>query len=126
MAHAVKRRAGFDVELVAEKVETREQLNVCQELGFDLYQGYLLSRPEVVEGQALSPSRLTCLRVIEKLCDPDTSAAEIERTVQTDAALSYRFLRAGRAPVPPGARSGASARSATPWSCSASAACAPG
>jgi EAL and modified HD-GYP domain-containing signal transduction protein len=53
----------------------------------------LLSRPEVVEGQALSPSRLTCLQVIEKLCDPDTSAREVERTVQTDAALSYRFLR---------------------------------
>ena len=93
LAHAVSRRGGFCVQLVAEKVETRRQLNDCRELGFDLYQGYLLSRPEVVEGQALSPSRVTCLQVIEKLCDPDTSAREVERTVQTDAALSYRFLR---------------------------------
>jgi EAL and modified HD-GYP domain-containing signal transduction protein len=93
LEHAVKQRCGLAVELVAEKVETRQQLNDCRELGFDLYQGYLLSRPEVVEGQALSPSRLTCLRVIEKLCDPETSAREVERTVQTDAALSYRFLR---------------------------------
>ncbi|MGA3221326.1 MAG: HDOD domain-containing protein [Acidimicrobiales bacterium] len=93
LAHAVGQRGGFAVELVAEKVETRRQLDDCRQLGFDLYQGYLLSRPEVVEGQALSPSRLTCLQVIEKLCDPDTSAREVERTVQTDAALSYRFLR---------------------------------
>ncbi len=93
LAHAVQRRCAFGVELVAEKVETRHQLKVCQELGFDLYQGYLLSRPEVVEGQALSPRKLTCLRIIERLCDPDTSAGEIERTVQGDAALSYRFLR---------------------------------
>jgi len=93
LAHAVGQRGGFAVELVAEKVETRQQLHDCRQLGFDLYQGYLLSRPEVVEGQALSPSRLTCLQVIEKLCDPDTSAREVERTVQTDAALSYRFLR---------------------------------
>jgi EAL and modified HD-GYP domain-containing signal transduction protein len=93
LAHAVAQRGGFAVELVAEKVETRQQLDHCRQLGFDLYQGYLLSRPEVVEGQALSPSRLTCLQVIEKLCDPDTSAREVERTVQTDAALSYRFLR---------------------------------
>jgi EAL and modified HD-GYP domain-containing signal transduction protein len=93
LAYAVDQRGGFAVELVAEKVETRQQLHDCRQLGFDLYQGYLLSRPEVVEGQALSPSRLTCLQVIEKLCDPDTSAREVERTVQTDAALSYRFLR---------------------------------
>lgn len=93
LAHAVERLRTFDVELVAEKVETRQQFNACQALGFDLYQGYLLSRPEVVEGQALTPRRLTCLRIIEKLCDPGTSAGEIEKIVQTDAALSYRFLR---------------------------------
>ena len=93
LEHAVSQRCGLDLQLVAEKVETRQQLDDCQEMGFDLYQGYLLSRPEVVEGQTLSPSRVTCLKVIEKLCDPDTSAREVERTVQTDAALSYRFLR---------------------------------
>jgi EAL and modified HD-GYP domain-containing signal transduction protein len=93
LAHAGRHRGAFAVELVAEKVETQQQLNACKALGFDLYQGYLLSRPEVVEGQALSPSKLTCLRIIERLCDPDTSAAEIEEAVQTDAALSYRFLR---------------------------------
>ena len=69
------------------------ELNACRELGFDLYQGYLLSRPEIVEGHALSPRKLTCLRVIEKLCDPSTSAGEIETIVQSDVALSYRFLR---------------------------------
>ena len=79
--------------LVAEKVETRRAVRGLPRAGFDLYQGYLLSRPEVVEGQALSPNKLTCLRIIEKLCDPATSAAEVERIVQTDAALSYRFLR---------------------------------
>ncbi len=93
LAHAVQRRGAFGVELVAEKVETRQQLDACRELGFDLYQGYLLSRPEIVEGEALSPRKLTCLRIIEKLCDPTTSAGEIETIVQSDVALSYRFLR---------------------------------
>jgi c-di-GMP phosphodiesterase len=93
LAHAVERHGPFGVELVAEKVETRQQFEACRALGFDLYQGYLLSRPEIVVGQALSPNRLTCLRIIEKLYDPDTSASEIESIVQTDAALSYRFLR---------------------------------
>ncbi|MGA3219714.1 MAG: EAL domain-containing protein [Acidimicrobiales bacterium] len=93
LAHAVERRCAFGVQLVAEKVETRQQFDACRQLGFDLYQGYLLSRPEIVEGQALSPRKLTCLRIIDKLCDPDTSAGEIETIVQSDVALSYRFLR---------------------------------
>jgi EAL and modified HD-GYP domain-containing signal transduction protein len=93
LAEAVNRFSAYGVELVAEKVETYEQLRNCQELGFDLYQGYLLSRPEVVEGQALTPSMLTCMRVLQELCDPETSAGRVERIVQTDVALSYRFLR---------------------------------
>ena len=97
LVEAVKRCSAYGVQLVAEKVETREQLRACQDLGFDLFQGYLLSRPEVVEGRALSPSKLTCLRIIDKLCDQRTSAGDIERLVQTDAALSYRFLRAAGA-----------------------------
>ncbi len=87
----------YGVRLVAEKVETREQLAYCQRLGFDLFQGYLLSRPEVIEGRSLSPSRATCVRVLRQLCDPLASASDIERVVQTDAALSYRFLRAAGA-----------------------------
>ena len=97
LVNAVRQCAPFGVELVAEKVETREQFAACRELGFDLYQGYLLSRPEVVVGQALSPGRLACMRIIEKLCDAETSAGEIENMVLTDAALSYRFLRAAGA-----------------------------
>jgi EAL and modified HD-GYP domain-containing signal transduction protein len=97
LADAVRRNSAFGVELMAEKVETRQQLTACQNLGFNLYQGYLLSHPEVVEGRALAPNRLTCLRIIEKLCDPRTSAAEIETIVQSDPALSYRFLKAAGA-----------------------------
>ena len=84
----------FGVRLVAEKVETPEQMELCTELGFELYQGYLLSRPEIVERQGLDPNRLTCLQLIDKLCDPDMSAGEVERIVEADAGLSYRFLRA--------------------------------
>ena len=93
----LKRCSELGKRPLAEKVETHDHLDLCQELGFDLYQGYLLSRPEVVEGSSLSPSRLTCLRIIEKLCDQSTSRGEVERLVQTDAALSYRFLRAASA-----------------------------
>jgi c-di-GMP-related signal transduction protein len=93
LPEAVRYCSAYGVKLIAKRVEQQEQLNVCRKLGFDLFQGYLLSRPELVEGQALTPSRLTCLRILEKLYDPQTSAEDVEDIVKTDASMSYRFLR---------------------------------
>jgi EAL and modified HD-GYP domain-containing signal transduction protein len=97
LLNAVNHNSKFGVELLAEKIEAREQLETCQKLGFDLFEGYLLGRPEVVEGEALCPNKVTCLRIVEELCNPGASAVEIQNLVQTDAALSYRFLRAAGA-----------------------------
>lgn len=85
--------SAYGAKLVAKRVETYEQLDMCQRLGFDLFQGYLLSRPEIVEGRALAPSRLTCLRILEQLCDPDVKIREVEDIVKSDPSLSYRFLK---------------------------------
>ncbi|HET9061318.1 MAG TPA: HDOD domain-containing protein [Acidimicrobiales bacterium] len=85
--------SAYGAKLVAKRVETYDQLEMCQRLGFDLFQGYLLSRPEIVEGRALPPSRLTCLRILDRLCDPDVKTREIEDIVKGDPSLSYRFLR---------------------------------
>jgi EAL and modified HD-GYP domain-containing signal transduction protein len=94
LLNAVNHNSKFGVELLAEKIETREQLEACQNLGFDLFEGYLLGRPEVVEGEALWPDKVACLRVIEELCRPGASALDTLDIVRADAALSYRFLRA--------------------------------
>jgi EAL and modified HD-GYP domain-containing signal transduction protein len=89
--------SAYGVQLVAEKVETREQLLTCEALGFDLYQGYLLSRPGIVEGRALTPAKLACLQALDKLCDPSSSFEELEAVVKRDGSLSARFLRAAGA-----------------------------
>jgi c-di-GMP-related signal transduction protein len=104
LAHQVELCSGYGVQLVAEKVETREQLVFCHELGFDLFQGYLLSRPSMVASHALTPNRLTCLRLTEKLCDPDVSAEEVTSIIETDPGLSYRLLHAAGMGVTGGLR----------------------
>ncbi len=93
----VERCSGFAARLVAEKVETHDQLATCEGLAFDLFQGYLLSRPLSVTGRSLDPAQVTCLHLIEQLQDPDVSAQELAGIIETDPSLSYRFLHA--APV---------------------------
>jgi len=82
----------FGVELLAEKIETTEQLGVCLELGFDLFQGYLLSRPDIVEGRRLSPSRVAQIQLVTKIFQSDIDLAEIEAIVTTDPALVHQLI----------------------------------
>jgi c-di-GMP-related signal transduction protein len=104
LAELVDRCSAHGARLVAEKVETVEQLERCQALGFDLFQGYLLSRPALVSGRALPAGRLNCLRLVQRLCDPDVTVGEVGRIIETDPGLSVRFLRAAGAGASNGMR----------------------
>lgn len=81
-------------QVVAEKVETEEQLRTCRRLGVAYYQGYLLERPQVLQGRSLSPGQTTCLRLLQALDTPEVSLDEIAVIVRADPGLTYRFLRA--------------------------------
>lgn len=89
----LERCSSFGVILLAEKVENFEQLHNCEALGFSYFQGYLLSRPQIVEGHRLDSSRLAVLRIAEHLWDPDAKISTIEQYVRSDPALSYQILK---------------------------------
>lgn len=97
---------GFDVRTIASRVETHGQLRECEELGFDLFQGYVLSRPEVVQGNALSPQRTTLVRLVEKVSDPTVDTAELGAVVESDPGLAQRLLRLAGAGAGAGMRRG--------------------
>lgn len=83
----------YDVKLLAEKIETQEEFEYCKALGFEYFQGYFLSRPNIVQSQQLPPNRLAVLQLLSKLQDPDSDTGEIEKLVGQDVALSYKLLR---------------------------------
>ncbi|MEX2288663.1 MAG: HDOD domain-containing protein [Planctomycetaceae bacterium] len=83
----------FPVQLLAEKVETYEEFETCKQLGFDLFQGYFLARPEVLRGRRLTIGQLTALNLLAKLNAPDVELAELEAIIITDATMAYGFLR---------------------------------
>jgi c-di-GMP-related signal transduction protein len=83
----------FPVQLIAEKVETREQFQLCQALGFDYFQGYFFCRPELVSSQRLPVNRLATIRLITKLNNPDIKFQELEEALSQDVSLSYKLLR---------------------------------
>lgn len=83
-----------NVSLVAERLETEEQLAQAVELGFDCFQGHILGRPHVVSTQGLSPSKLRRLQLLTALNSAGADIDEVVTLVSADPALSVRLLRA--------------------------------
>ena len=82
-----------NVKLLAEKIETRDQYQVCLDAGFHYFQGYFLAKPNVVQGTSIPASRLNILRVLAELQDPDCDIDKVQEIVSQDVTLSYRLLR---------------------------------
>jgi EAL and modified HD-GYP domain-containing signal transduction protein len=83
----------FPVKLVAEKVETTAQFELCRELGFDYYQGYSLCHPRIVRAHRLSANKLQVMQLLAKLQKEDADAIDVTKIIQQDVVLSYKLLR---------------------------------
>ena len=80
-------------QLLAEKVETKAEYDALRTMGFSLFQGFFLSRPNVMAGRRLASGKLTQLRLLAALQSSETSRQEIENLVVQDVGLSYKLLR---------------------------------
>ncbi len=95
VAEAVHRcRRSPHVQLIAERLETPEDLQRAMELGFDFFQGHVLGQPHVVSTTSLSPARVSRLRLLVALTASDVDFDEVVALVTGDPALSYRLLQA--------------------------------
>jgi c-di-GMP phosphodiesterase len=81
------------VTLVATGVDDADRLQLCTDLGFELFQGDHLCRPAVLERRVLSSSQLVCVRLLNELAGPDAPITRIEQLVSSDPGLAIRLLR---------------------------------
>ncbi len=89
----------FNVTLLAEKIESLEVFNRCKELGFKLFQGFFLCKPEVVEGRKLSSSEIVMIELMSLLADPDVTTSAIEQVIKKDPQLTFKIIRIVNSPL---------------------------
>lgn len=82
----------YPVKLLAEKVETVEQFQICYDLGFDLFQGYFFARPVVLNRRKIDVSGLALLKLLQQL-SMGASLEVIEMTFKENPGLSYNLLK---------------------------------
>ncbi|MFL5886200.1 MAG: EAL and HDOD domain-containing protein [Thermoleophilaceae bacterium] len=89
----VSQMASRGVKLIAEKVETHEEFDFCQELGFDLYQGYFFCKPRIVNEHGIQVNDMARLQLVAELQGPDVDFGELQEIISRDVGLSYNLLR---------------------------------
>ena len=79
-------------QLLAEKVDSREQMERCLKLGFHLFQGYYFAKPTIIAGKKLNHSQLALLKLMQLLLsDAETSA--LEAAFKPEPGLTVNLLR---------------------------------
>ncbi|MGH1537671.1 MAG: EAL and HDOD domain-containing protein [Gammaproteobacteria bacterium] len=82
-----------NIKLIAERVETHDKFEQCKDLGFDYFQGFFFSKPQVVIGKRVEGNRMIVLKLISELQNPSVSMDELENLIGHDATLAYHLLR---------------------------------
>ncbi len=93
LPHILAQLREYDVKLLAEKVETQEDFNLCLELGFEYFQGYFLCKPKVLNAQRIPGNRLSILQLLNKLQSPEASLDELVALITQNVTLSYKIMR---------------------------------
>lgn len=91
-ADACRAATARGLVVVAEKVETREERDLCAAAGATLFQGYFYERPRLVHGRPVPSGPLARLQTAVALQTEDDRDA-IASTIVTDPGLSVRVLR---------------------------------
>jgi len=83
----------FNLEMLAEKVETLDEYDSCLEMGFDYFQGYFLSKPRIIKSKTLETSKLSVMQLLSTLHSASVDISEIEKAISADLPLSYKLLK---------------------------------
>jgi len=82
----------YNCKLLAEKVETYEEFEKAMELGFDYFQGYFFSKPEVLKNKDLSASQVTMMQLISEINAAEFDVESLSKLISQDISITYKLL----------------------------------
>jgi EAL and modified HD-GYP domain-containing signal transduction protein len=88
---AILRTAGVD--LVADHIETYEELRSASQQGFSQFQGTFLSKPDGFRSTRVPAGQIAALELMALLQSPDADISDIAEVIRRDVSLSYRILK---------------------------------
>jgi len=88
-----------NLSLLAEKVETQQDLDEAKSLGFSYFQGYFFCKPSMIETREIPGNKIIQLQLLNAVAAPDLDFNRVEALLKLDPSLLYRLLRYLNSPV---------------------------
>lgn len=89
----IKKLKSIGIQFLAEKIETKEEFERYKSMGFDLFQGYYLHKPETVEIDGYKEVTHIVILQLIKLIKDDDETTKIEMFIRQRADLSFKLIK---------------------------------
>ena len=80
------------ITLLCERVETHQEFEQAKAMGFDLFQGYFFSKPEIISNKSLATNQITNLKLLNEVSKQEPALDVIENMIKNDVAISFKLL----------------------------------
>jgi EAL and modified HD-GYP domain-containing signal transduction protein len=81
------------IHLLAEKVETHDEYKQCRAIGFDFFQGYFFSKPEMLSANEAAVTNYTIMQVYYEAIKPEINFNKIATLFSRESTLAYQLLK---------------------------------
>ncbi len=86
-------RYGPNAQMLAEKVETANDVQAGLEAGYEYFQGFFFCKPEMISRHEIPGFKLNYLQLLEQISHPDLDFDQLQRIVGQDVSLTVKLLR---------------------------------
>lgn len=81
------------ITLVVERVETHEEFELFNAAGFDFFQGYFLSKPEMVKHKNIDVSMTSIIELLGVSASAEFDARKVVDIFEKDVGLTFKLMR---------------------------------
>jgi EAL and modified HD-GYP domain-containing signal transduction protein len=89
----IHNHCNYEIKFLAEKVETYEEFQHAKQIGFNYFQGYFFSKPEMVQQRTIEPSELVTMQLCSEMSTSELDYDAIGKLIASDVSLSYKLLK---------------------------------
>ncbi|MDD5716491.1 MAG: HDOD domain-containing protein [Sulfuricurvum sp.] len=80
------------IEVIGARIETHDMYELCRSMGFDYFEGFFISKPNIIKNATFSPEHEGVFR-LWNLLQKDSEMSELIEAFQSNHAISLKLLR---------------------------------
>jgi EAL and modified HD-GYP domain-containing signal transduction protein len=82
-----------NLTFLAEKVEKETEFKDAVKWGYTLFQGYFFSKPFIVDGKAITPSKFAQFQMLHEVSKAEPDVNVLTQITQRDPSMTYKIVR---------------------------------